>query len=342
MLRVLLRRLLWMVPTLVGVTLVTFAVVRLLPGDAATTLFGGLEPGAGVDSATLERFRSQHLLDRSLPRQYLHWLGPFDLGPRGHAWFGGSGEEPWGGVLTGDLGRELLRPGVSIGGELARRLGVSVPLMAAAALLAYLLALPIGVLAAVRRGGWFDRASTFGLLALFALPTFSTAVFLQFALGPAGLDWLPVVGRAEPGSGLGGWLARSALPVVCLAYGGLAYLAQQSRSSLLEALGQDFVRTARAKGLRERRVVGVHALRNGLIPVLTLVGNVLPALVGGSVLVETVFDLPGIGRYAYESLLRREVGAIQATVLLSAVMTLFGFLLSDLLYAVADPRLRDA
>ncbi len=351
MLRFLLRRLLWMVPTLVGISFLCFGLIHLAPGDPALLRAGaGAETsGAGDASVLIERFREEHLLDRPLWVQYFHYVGPFSLADDGHRWFGGDGSQPFNGLLVGDLGREFLRPSVTVAGELRKRLGVTVPLAAISILLSYLLAVPIGIHAAVRRGTPLEGASTAIVFALHALPVFWAGLLLQMAFGATGLGWLPVLGlhgpdAADLGAGAFGLdtLAHSILPIVCLTYGGLAYLSRQMRVGVVDTIREDYVRTARAKGLGERRVIGVHVLRNSLIPVLTLLGQVLPLMVGGSILVEAVFDVPGMGLYAYQALQNREYDAVMGTVLLSAMMTLVGFLLSDVLYAVVDPRIRHA
>jgi peptide/nickel transport system permease protein len=343
------RRLLLVIPTLIGVSMLTFALMRLAPGDAASLRYAGdpNRPSTADAEAAIAQFRAEHLLDRSLVVQYLHYVGPFNLGANGHTWFGGSGADPWNGLLALDLGHEYLRPSVSIAGEIGRRLAVTIPLALIAALLSYLLAIPIGIAAAVRRGGAFDATSGALLFALYALPTFWVGLMLQLALGSNGLGLLPVlglhgrdIGDASSSAYAIDVVKHSVLPIACLTYGGLAYISRQMRVSMLDALGSDYVRTARAKGLPERTVVLKHALRNSLIPVTTLLGQVLPALVGGSIVVETVFDVPGIGLYAYEGLLHREYNVVMACVLLSALMTVLGFLMSDVLYAWIDPRIR--
>ena len=341
-----LRRIAWMVPTLFGITLVTFLLLRLVPGDAAAARIGSEGLAGSRAEEVLAAFRREHLLDKPVWRQYAHYLGPFHLGPEGHKWFGGSGARPWHGLLAGDLGREFLRPGVTVAGELGRRLRVTVPLALCSMLLAYLIALPLGVWSAVRDGRPLARASTAVLFALYAVPTFWAGLMLQLALGKAGLGWLPVIGLHDKDAAeLSGaayaadTLRHAILPVACLTYGGLAYLSRQMRAGVLATIDADYVRAARAKGLSELRVVA-HAVRNALIPVLTLLGQMLPALVGGAILVETVFDVPGVGRYAYEGLMNREYNVVLGTVLCSALLTLVGLLVSDVLYAWADPRIR--
>ncbi len=340
MLPYVLRRVLLFVPTLLGITFLTFALLRLAPGDAAELALRGGNVESEVSAESLARFRRAYLLDQPLWKQYLHYLGPFDLSPEGHTWFGGSGREPFGGLLTGDLEHELHRPHVRVADELVSRLKVTVPLSFAALVLGYLVALPLGILAAVRAGTGLDRASVLFVFCLYCVPTFWAALLLQLLFGATGLGWLPVVGLAPEGASIGQVLAHAVLPVVCLAYGSFAYLSRQMRAGLLETLSSDFVRTARAKGLPERLVIGKHALRNALLPVATLFASVFPALIGGAVIVETVFDLPGVGRYAYEGLQQRDWFVVMATTTLSGVMTCFGILVSDLLTAALDPRIR--
>jgi peptide/nickel transport system permease protein len=340
------RRLAWLAPSFLGITLVVFLAVHLAPGDPA--LRESFDPQAGAETrADLERFRSEHLLDRPLLVQYLHFLGPFDLSPRGQRWFGGSGEHPFGGLLALDLGAEFRRPHVRIVEELGRRLAVTAPLTLAAALLAWGVAIPLGAWSAVRRGRKRERLVALALFTLHSLPGFWLALVLVIVFGAAGLGWLPVLGLHSAGAReLGGlsWtldlLAHSILPVLALALGSLAYLARQVRASMLDVLAQEYLITARSKGLPERVVIGRHALRNALLPAITLAALILPALVGGSVIVETIFGLPGMGRYAYEALLERDYAVIQAVTALSALVTLLALLAADVCYALADPRIR--
>ncbi len=338
-----------MVPTLLGITLVVFLAVHAAPGDPAVV---AEEAGAFATpdldvAARAARFRAEHLLDAPLWRQYLHFLGPFDLSPEGHAWFGGSGRSAWHGLLALDLGEEWGRQGVRVAPELGRRLLVSVPLSLAAILLVYLVAVPLGAWCALRAGTRREAFATSVLIGVHALPTFWVALLLILVFGPMGLDWLPVFGIASSTLEDAGPVARAfdvaahaVLPVLALASASLAWLSRHVRGSVLAALREDFVRTARAKGLSERTVLVRHALRNALLPVITILGSVLPALVGGSVIVETIFGIEGIGKYAYDGLLRRDMNVILATTTLSAVLTLAGILLADVGYALADPRIR--
>jgi peptide/nickel transport system permease protein len=213
--------------------------------------------------------------------------------------------------------------------------------------LSYLIAIPLGVHTAVRKGSAFDRGVNTLLFVLHSVPAFWAGLLLILACGTSGMGCLPVIGLHDKDAASFGPLRgaidvglHAILPVITLAYGGCAYLARHMRAGMLEVVHQDFIRTARAKGLAESTVVWRHAFRNALIPVITLFASVLPVLIGGSVIVETVFDIPGMGRYVYEGLLQRDYNIIMATTTLSAVMTLCGMLVSDVLYAVVDPRIR--
>jgi peptide/nickel transport system permease protein len=346
-LRTVSRRLAWMVPTLFGITLIVFVAARAAPGDAVLASAGS-DPTLDLEGRR-EFFRAEHLYDQPVWKQYLHFLGPFDLSARGATAFGGSGEHPWHGLLALDFGTEFARPTVPVGGELLRRLAVTVPLSLASILLAYGLAIPIGILSATRRGSTGERATALGLFALQSVPGFWLGLMLVLLFGAAGLGWLPVVGlhdkdadRLPPLAYALDTLRHAILPVATLVLPTIAYLSRQVKGAMVEALESDSVRAVRAKGLSESAVVLRHALRNALLPLVTLAGSILPALIGGSVVVETVFSIPGMGRYAYEGILARDLNVVLATTTLSAVLTLLGILLADLAYAVVDPRIRHA
>ncbi|MFT5052142.1 MAG: peptide/nickel transport system permease protein [Chlamydiales bacterium] len=299
-----------------------------------------------------------HELD--LPQQHLAAEGP---AATVRAWFGwyysegggqrvrNSGERPWAGLLALDLGREMQRK-TPVFPELLRRLRVSVPLSLVAVVLSYLVALPLGIFSVRRRGTRLDGLATVFLFVLYSIPTFWAGLMLILAFGVTGPDWwwwprLPVLGLHHKDAALMGTVdyvidtaLHAILPVVTLTYASFAYLSRQVRAGLLDVIGQDYIRTARAKGVSEHVVVYKHALRNALIPVITLFASVLPLLIGGSIIVETVFDVQGMGKYAFEGLLRRDYYIIMATTIMVGVMTQFGILISDVAYAIADPRIQ--
>ncbi|MEW6746981.1 MAG: ABC transporter permease [Planctomycetota bacterium] len=315
------RRLLLLVPTLLGITLVTFAVIRLAPGDpAAIQAAHATEPD--VSQQDVERLRKVYGLDSPVPLQYLRWLFS---------------------VATLDFGQSLddHRPVVE---RIAERLPATLSLTFFALLLALGIAIPIGVVAGVHQDKPFDRISSLVLYALYAVPSFAMALGLLFLFGVE-LRWLPLFGirsddfetLALPGKVLD--LARHhLLPVLCLAYGSLAYYARFIRQSFLETVRQDYIRTARAKGLSERSVVWRHAFRNTLVPLTTLVGLLFPALVSGSLVLETLFSWPGIGRLLYDAVLSRDYPTIMGLSFLSALLVLVGTLLADIAYGLVDPR----
>lgn len=339
-----------MVPTLFGITLVVFLAMHAVPGDpvdAASATDGGAH-AVGVDlEARAARLRADNALDQPLWKQYAHFVGPFDLTPKGHAWFGGSGEHPWHGLLVLDFGREVQRPDIDVAREIGRRLWVTVPLAILAVLITFLVAVPLGVWSAARAGTRRERALSLVAFLLHAVPVFWLGLLLVLALGATGLGWLPVIGLHDKDADTFGAFERvldtalhAILPVLTLSLGSVAYVSRQVRSGVVATLREDYVRTARAKGVRERDVLVRHALRNALLPVITLLGAVLPALVAGSIVVETVFDIDGVGRYAFEGVLARDANIVLATTVVSAVATMVGILIADLLYAAADPRIR--
>jgi len=326
------RRVLWMIPTMLGITLLLFVVMRLAPGDPATLATGAIaagQAGSMQESANLEdaitKFRQKHHLDEPLIVQYGYWVAS---------------------VARLDFGNEFFRPNVPVREELWRRLQVTVPLSLASTFLAYLIALPIGIYSAARQGSVLDKLSTFIVFLLYSLPTFWAGLMAILAFGATGLDILPVLGLHDKDADQLSTLAyiwdtilHAILPVAILTYGGLAYLSRQMRVGMLEVIRQDYIRTARAKGLSEKVVVLKHALRNSLIPVVTLFASILPILIGGSVIVETIFTIPGMGLYAFEGLVQRDYNVVMATATAAAFLTLIGFLLSDVAYALVDPRI---
>lgn len=353
MFQYIIRRLLLLIPTLFGVSILVFSLIKLAPGNIESMVVSGAAGESGaVAQADLElkiqKFREDYLLDRSLMVQYFNYIGPFNLhAEKGHPWFGGNGDDSYGGLMAFDLGKEFLRPDVLVVDELAKRLKVTIPLALISILLSYLIAIPIGIYSAIRQGSVFEVGSTVSLFLLYAVPTFWAGLMLQMIFGVTMLDWLPVLGLHDKNadsfsSGAYIWdtIKHGILPLVVYSYGSLAYLSRQMRVGVIDSITQDYVRTARAKGLDERVVIGKHVLRNSVIPIITLLASILPILIGGSIIVETVFEIPGMGRYAFQGLINREYNVIMATTLFSALMTILGILLSDITYAIVDPRIR--
>ena len=240
------------------------------------------------------------------------------------------------------------RDGRPIAQKLAERLPVTLLLSLLSLLLVYGLAIPLGVFSALRRDTTADRVVSLVLFALYSLPVFWVATLLiQNVTGQSGPAWFPLGGLTSEGSEAWPTWRRAldlahhlVLPVVCLSYVSLAVISRYQRAAMLETLSEDYVRTARAKGLSGFRVVVRHALRNALLPVVTLLGMQLPFLIGGSVIVERIFNIPGMGLETFEAIRSHDYGWIMAVVVLSAVLTMVGILLSDVLYALLDPRVR--
>ncbi len=310
----LLRRLLLVGPVLLGVSLVVFAVLHISPGDPAEIMLG---PQATHEDIT--RLRTELGLDEPLPVQYARWMGR---------------------VLQGDLGRSLWmkRP---VLGEVLRRFQATVILAASALLLSTLGGIALGVLSAARRNSLLDRLSALASLFGASMPSFWLGIVLMviFALW---LGWLPASGMFAPygGGGVGDLLSHLVLPTVTLAAASLTIIARLTRSTMLDVLGQDFVRTARAKGVRESFVVVRHALRNALIPTVTVVGVQAGYLLGGAVLTETVFAWPGVGTLMVQGILARDFPLVQGCVLVIALGFVLVNLAVDVLYATLDPRIR--
>ena len=310
----LLRRLLLVGPVLLGVSLVVFAVLHISPGDPAEIMLG---PQATHEDIT--RLRTELGLDEPLAVQYARWMGR---------------------VLQGDLGRSLWmkRP---VLGEVLRRFQATVVLAASALLLSTLGGIALGVLSAARRNSLLDRLSALASLFGASMPSFWLGIVLMviFALW---LGWLPASGMFAPygGGGVGDLLSHLVLPTVTLAAASLTIIARLTRSTMLDVLGQDFVRTARAKGVRESFVVVRHALRNALIPTVTVVGVQAGYLLGGAVLTETVFAWPGVGTLMVQGILARDFPLVQGCVLVIALGFVLVNLTVDVLYATLDPRIR--
>jgi len=348
------RRVLWMIPTMLGILLIILGLLHAAPGDPAMQILGiggggggeMTQDGADIE-ARLAKFKRDNALDRNFLVQYLGFLGPFNVKPDGHELFGGDGRNPWGGFLVLDFGTELFDKNKQIGDEIRHRLvEVTLPLALMSTFLIYMIAIPIGIFSANRAGSRLDKLLTLLLFILYSVPVFWAGLMLILAFGKGGLGWLPVIGLHSRGADeLEPWpyfvdmAQHFILPVIVTTYGGLAYISRQMRSGMIEVVHQDYIRTAKAKGLGSRAIILKHALRNSLIPVITIFASILPIMIGGSVVIEVVFDLPGMGKYMYEGLLTRDFNVIMATMTLLGAMTLLGILLSDIAYAIVDPRI---
>jgi peptide/nickel transport system permease protein len=309
-----LRRIAYFVAVLFVVTLVTFSVALLLPGDPALAYIGEANMR---DKTMYETMRKELGLDQAIPVQYAKWLGR---------------------ALRGDLGRSIRTREPALAGLLAR-FPVTLHLTAMAMVVALLIAVPVGILSAVRPNSNADRAGTVLAMSGVAVPDFWLGIMLIYAFS-VWFKVLPPSGYVPLSQGLWPSLLSMVLPAISLGMAFSALVMRQLRSSLIEVLQQEFVLAARAKGLPESRVVGRHALKNALIPVVTVVGLQTGRLFGGAVVVETIFALPGLGRLAADSIFFRDFPMLQGVVLILALAVLLANLLTDLLYAFLDPRIR--
>jgi len=312
--RYVVRRLLLLVPVLLGVSIIIFMVLHLSPGDPAEIMLG-----SQATQADLERLRAELGLTEPLYVQYVHWLGL---------------------VVRGDLGRSIWmkRPVLP---EVLGRFKATLVLTGAGLALSTLVGLALGVLSAVRPNSLLDRLSAVASLFGASMPVFWLGIVLMviFALW---LGWLPASGMFAPygGGDLKDLLVHLALPAVTLAAASVTIIARLTRSTMLETLGQDYIRTARAKGVVERAVVLRHGLKNALIPIVTVVGVQAGYLLGGAVLTETVFAWPGVGTLMVQGILARDFPLVQGCVLVVALSFVVINLIVDLLYAWLDPRIR--
>jgi peptide/nickel transport system permease protein len=310
--RYILRRLLQMIPVLFLVSLIVFSLIHLTPGDPATSMLG--------EEATPEAvaaLRQKLGLDRSLPEQYVRWLGA---------------------VMQGDLGRSI-RSNQPVSQAIMDRLPVTIELSLIAVLISLAIAIPTGIISAMRRNSAIDTTSTTVALLGVSLPNFFLAILLIF-LFSLKLGWLPPIGYTPFLDNPAENLKRMLMPAITLGTALAAIVMRMTRSSLLEVLDQDYVRTARAKGLTESSMVRRHALRNAMIPVVTVVGLQVGGLLGGAIITESIFVLPGIGRLLVDSILQRDFPLVQGVVRFAALAFLLANLAVDLLYAFLDPRIR--
>ena len=312
MLNFLPRRLLQLIPTLFLVSVMIFMLQQLLPGDPALVM-----AGEEKDPEVIEQIRKQYRLDQPLPVQYLYWIG---------------------GVLQGDLG-ESMRIKQPVASLIADKLPVTLQLATMAMAFALLIGIPAGILSAVKKGtAWYTAANVFALWGL-STPNFWLGILLIF-LFSVQLGWLPASGWVSPFEDLGQSLATTVMPAFVLGNAIAAVLMRHTRSAMLQAMSADYVRTARAKGLRERAVVLRHALRNALTPVITLGALEFGTLLSGAVLTEQVFSVPGFGKLIVDAVFNRDYAVVQGVVLVTATVYVLLNLLADVLYVLVNPRLR--
>lgn len=322
MTRYLLKRIALLVPLMLGITLITFTVIHLAPGEPVDMQMA-MNPKVGKEAR--ERLTKFYGLDKPLHEQYFSWLGR---------------------LAKLDLGRSFSSDNRPVLDKIKERLPVTLSLNIIALVLEFGLAIPIGIMAAVYRDTWLDKGITVFVFIGFAVPTFWLALLLMYFFGVK-LNWLPISGLHTLGYEAYSWAGRLwdlakhlILPVCVASFGSLAGVSRYMRSAMLGVIGQDYITTARAKGLSERVVIWKHALRNALLPLITLAGFSIPGLIGGSVIFETIFAIPGMGQLFYQGVMSRDYPVVMGILVIGAFLTLLGNLIADISYALADPRIR--
>jgi len=313
----LIKRLIQTIPILFGITIISFLIINLAPGSPV-----GMTLNPTASPKVIEQMRKNYDLDKPLHLQYLLWLKR---------------------LFTGNL--YSFKDGKPVLDKILERLPATLVLNAMATLLIFSLAIPLGIFSATHRYSFLDNLGTFLAFLGISIPSFWLAYLL--ILGVVKIFGVPVLGLRSFGLDQPGiWVLLSdriwhlMLPATVLAVGGIAAISRYTRSSMLDVLRQDYIRTAKAKGLTDEEVHYRHALRNALLPIITLFGFLVPGLIGGSVIIETVFAWPGIGRLAYQAVLSRDYSVVMTILTLTSALTLLGNLLADILYAFTDPRIR--
>lgn len=324
------RRILLFIPTIVAITIVTFLISRLAPGDPAELKAGivgeNMQANKTANQENLKKIREAWNLDKPLPVQYLLWFK---------------------GLLTLDFGKSL-KDDKPVMEKIAERVPITVLMSVISIVLAYVIAIPIGIFSATHSGTVIDRVSSTLLFMLYSLPSFWIGTLaIIFLASPEYIKLFPTGNlhsiEITPDSP---FMERTLdlawhllLPMAIYTYTSFAYISRQMRGAMLEVIRQDYIRTARAKGLAEKTVVMRHALRNSLIPIITLLTSILPGLIGGSIVVEQIFSIPGMGQLAFQALLERDYTIIMGELTIAAVLTMLSVLLADILYSVVDPRI---
>ncbi len=322
MARYLARRFLFLVPLLLGITLICFLVIHVAPGgpvEMATDL------NPKVTAEARARLRAYYGLDQPLHVQYLRWLGR---------------------VATLDFGDSFAPDGRPVIDKIAERIPVTLGINVLSLALILAVAIPVGVYSAARHGSRFDRTATVVVFAGYSVPSFWLALLLMILFGVR-LGWLPISGLVSLDHDSLSFAGKAwdrarhlILPVFLSAFTGMAGMSRYMRSTMLEVIRQDYIAAARAKGLSERTVVFRHAMRNALLPVITILGLSVPGLIGGAVIFESIFAIPGMGRLFFQAVLSRDYPLVMGELTIGALLTLLGNLLADVGYALADPRIR--
>jgi peptide/nickel transport system permease protein len=315
------RRLLLMIPLIFGITLITFTVIHLAPGNPVEVQ---TEMSLKASAQARENLKKLYGLDKPLHIQYFDWMKRF---------------------VKLDFGKSFV-DGRKVIDKITERIPITLTINILSLMLIFTIALPIGILSATKQYSTFDKLSTVFVFIGFSTPTFWLALLLMILFGVY-MGILPISGiQSIDISGMGhfdrlwDWIKHLILPVGISAFGGIAGLSRYSRSSMLEVIRQDYIRTAMAKGLPEKKVIFKHAFRNALMPIVTILGLSVPGLIGGGVIFETIFAIPGMGQLFYSSTMSRDYPTIMGILVIGAILTLFGNLIADISYAFVDPRVR--
>ncbi len=310
-----------MIPLVFGITLITFAVIHLAPGDPVEVQ---TEMSLKASAQARENLKKLYGLDKPVHVQYFEWVKRF---------------------VKLDFGKSMV-DGRKVIDKIWDTIPVTLIISFLSLLLIFIIAIPLGVYSATKQYSMFDKVSTVGVFVGFSLPEFWLALMLMILFGVE-LGWLPISGiqsidvsEMTTIERVFDWIRHLILPVAITAFGGLASLSRYTRSSMLEVIRQDYIRTAYAKGLSEHDVVFKHVLKNALLPVITILGLSIPGLIGGSVIFEQIFSIPGMGRLFFSSAMARDYPTIMGILTIGAVLTLFGNLVADISYAFVDPRIR--
>lgn len=314
--RYLARRLITAIPVIILVSMIAFSLILLLPGDPALAILG---ESLARDEERYQALKTQMGLDQPIPIQYIRWVGR---------------------AFSGDFGTSV-RTGQPVAEAILQRLTPTLLLTFLSLIISIIVALPIGILSAMKPNSAMDAGGTLFALSGVAVPNFFLGILLIFVFS-VWLRWLPPSGYVSPAVDLGESLKLMLMPSLALATGMAAVIMRQLRAVLIEVLQMDYIRTARSKGLWENRVVLRHALKNGLIPVVTLIGMQVGRLFGGTVTIELIFSIPGMGRLAVDSIFFRDFPVLQAIVMVMALAVLIFNLAADIFYAYLDPRIRFA
>jgi len=311
-----------MIPTFIGITVISFIIMHLAPGNPVDLMEqkGGQVTAKKeqISYESIREFRRKYHLDKPLYYQYWIWVKK---------------------AIIFDFGDSLIQRGRTVNELLWEKMGVTVVLSGISILIIYIIAIPIGVISSVSENTLLDKTITILLFMLYSLPSFFVAIWLiNLFASKEMLDWFPTQGFSLSYS-FGKFFYHLALPIFCMTFAGYAYLSRQMRGSMLEVLRQDYIRTARAKGLSEKAVVIKHAMKNSMIPIITIASTIFPALIGGNVIIEIIFNIPGLGRLSFDAILSRDYNVVMAVFYLSSLLTLVGILISDILYVVVNPKI---